>query len=141
MERFNFGYSIKNTPIPSERNYKQQLMEKIKLVIKRMRWKGIFSNNEHEGNESDVKKQYGLKSPYCPPLVKALSAFEKDLCKLVKNVKLRRVRCNFQEKLNKDIKAISTTKKVYTTADKTSNIYKIKKEDYSHMLNNAITTT
>ena len=52
------------------------------LVIKRMRWKTIFSNNEHEGKESEVKKQYGLKSPYCPPVVKALSAFEKDLCRV-----------------------------------------------------------
>ena len=142
MERFNFGYSIKNIPIPSERNYKLQLMEKIELVIKKMRWKALFSSKDsREHNENEEQKQYGLKSPYCPPVIKELSAFEKDLCDLMINVKFRRIKCSFQNKLNNDIKNISATNQVYTPADKTSNIYKITKEQYSHLLNNAVTST
>ena len=36
MEKFNFGYSVKNIPIPSEHEYKIQLTEKIEAVIRRM---------------------------------------------------------------------------------------------------------
>ena len=50
MEKFNFGYSVKNIPIPSEREYKIQLTEKIEAVIRRMRWKAIFS----EGNDEKI---------------------------------------------------------------------------------------
>ena len=42
MERFNFGYSIKNIPIPTQRQYKLQLIDKIEAVIKRMRWKALY---------------------------------------------------------------------------------------------------
>ena len=71
-------------------------------------------------------------------VVKELSDFEKDLCNLVKKVKFRRVQCSFQNKLNLDIKNISATSNVYT--DKTSNISKITKEQYSQFLNNAVTS-
>ena len=141
MERFKFGYSLKNIPIPSERNYKMMLMEKIELVIKKMRWKVIYSNEDQRGNENNERIQYGLKSPYCPPVVKDLTAFETDLCNLVTKIKFRRVNCSFQHQLKKDAKNISTSNQIYTPADKTSNIYKISKDQYSHLLKNAVTST
>ena len=36
-EKLKFDYSTKNIPLPSERSYKLQLIEKIEIVIKRMR--------------------------------------------------------------------------------------------------------
>ena len=36
MKKLQFDYSYKNIPIPTERNYKLQLIEKIELVITRM---------------------------------------------------------------------------------------------------------
>ena len=47
MERINFGYSVKNIPSASEREYKLKLIEKIEAVIKRMRWKAIFFNEQN----------------------------------------------------------------------------------------------
>ena len=41
-------YSPKNIPIPSERSYKLQLMDKIDQVIKRMGWKAFFYTNRTE---------------------------------------------------------------------------------------------
>ena len=38
MEKVNFGYSIKNIPIPNERSYLLQLMEKLKRLLKE--WDG-----------------------------------------------------------------------------------------------------
>ena len=71
MERIKFDYSYKNIPIPSVRNYKLLLIEKIELVIKRMSWKDHFYNKEEEGNE--ILENYGLESLNCLSQIKKLS--------------------------------------------------------------------
>ena len=63
MEKFNFGYSVKNIPIPSEREYKIQLTEKIEAVIKRMRWKAIHADGKTEETETK-RKTYRLRSKW-----------------------------------------------------------------------------
>ena len=56
MEKFKLGYSVKNIPTPTERQYKLQLMDKIEAVIKRMRRKAIFFNEkDDETNEKTSK--------------------------------------------------------------------------------------
>ena len=45
----------------------------------------------------------------------------------------------FVLKLKEDIRNIKKSKKVYVSADKTSNIYKIPKEQYEGLLTNAVT--
>ena len=89
MEKFSFGYSVKNIPIPSEREYKLQLMESIEKLIKKMRWKFIFADDDKDNPESIERNTYGLKSRNCPKPVKELSAFEKDLCEFINQIKLR----------------------------------------------------
>ena len=64
MEKLQFDYSYKNIPIPSERNYKLQLMDKIELVIKRLRWKAHFYNEKKDVKENEtqaIPETYGLK--------------------------------------------------------------------------------
>jgi hypothetical protein len=82
-----------------------------------------------------------LKTHNCPRPVKELAEFEKDLFNLIKTVQFNhRTNCNFQSKMKEDIKEVKASTKVYTTADKTSNIYKINKEEYERLLSNAVTT-
>ena len=45
MERINFSYSLKNIPFPSQKSYQLQLIDKIECIIKRMRWKAHFFEN------------------------------------------------------------------------------------------------
>ena len=80
VKKVNIGYSIKNIPIPSERTYLLQLMEKVEMVITRMRWKEIHFNNNGSINNNDKKdtKWYGIKSSYIPRQVKELIPFEND---------------------------------------------------------------
>ena len=60
MKKVNLGYSIKNIPIPTQENYLLQLLEKIEMVIKIMRWRAIqFNNNE---NNNRKVEWYALKS-------------------------------------------------------------------------------
>ena len=45
MEKHYFNYSMKNIPIPSKKQYLKYLTEKVELLIKRMRWKTLMSEN------------------------------------------------------------------------------------------------
>ena len=114
MEKVNFKYSIKNIPIPSEKAYLVQLMEKIEMFITRMRRKAIYCNNKANYNSSE---RYGLKTLKCSKQVKELVPFENDLIDMLKVIK-----------------------KTLTFADKTSNMYRLSKEEHEELLTNAVTS-
>ena len=135
------GYSTKNIPIPNEKTYLLQLVDKIEAVIKRMRWKAISFSDEESSEEQPITQRYGLKSEGCPTQLKELAPFEEDLIQMVKNIKFRKVKNGFQGKLSKDIREIQRSPKTVTPADKTSNMYRLKKEEYNKLISDAITAT
>ena len=67
---------MKNIPEPSKKLYLKILIDKIELLVKRMRSKALFFQNE---SESTFK--YGFKTRKCPPQHKDLMEFEDDLHK------------------------------------------------------------
>ena len=106
-----------------------------------MRWRAIFFINNKKATEDYKGFSYGLKSGRSPPQVKDLIQFEDDLVRIVKELKFRKVKNNFQTKLREDMKQVQTSKKTLTPADKTSNMYRLHKNDYQNLLRNAITTS
>ena len=82
---------------------------------------------------------YGLKSSKCPSQVKELIQFENDLFKLAKEVKFRSAGNEFQRKLKEDAKNIRNSGKTLTPADKTSNMYRLTKDEYNQLRTNAVT--
>ena len=94
MDQRNFSYSIKNMPAPSNKLYLKILIDKIELLIKEIRWKALFFENE---SESTFK--YGFKTRKCPPQHKDLMEFEDDLQKMISNVQFRRVKNDFKTDL------------------------------------------
>ena len=60
--------------------------------------------------------------------MKVLIAFEENMIDLVRKVRFRKVKSNFQRNLNKDLKAIKSSSKTLTSVDKTSNLYKLTKD-------------
>ena len=141
MEKTNLHYSTKNIPVASERNYKIQLLEKIEAVIKRMRWKATFFDSESDNEDEIVRETYGLKTKATPPPVKEMNAFEKDLIDMINTLKFRKIRNDFQTTLNNDIRSINECNKIYAQADKTTNMYKLSKDEHDKILTNAITST
>ena len=140
----NYNLITHTRTYPTERNYRLQLMEKIELRIKRMRWKAHFYNERKDAKENEthtIPETYGLKSLNCPPQVRELIQFESDLLDIIKSLKFRKTRSSFQNILKDDINTINNTDTTLTFADKTSNLYILKKEQYQKMLNNSITTT
>ena len=127
VEKQSYNYCTKNIPIPLEQNYKLQLVEKIEIFIKRMRWKAIMYDAGCKENRSVEK--YGLKTLHSPKQVKEFSAFEKELIAAVKNIKFRNARSGFQTIFQEDIRLIRNSKKAMTFADKICNIYRLTKEN------------
>ena len=111
-------------------------MDKIDQVIKQMRWKAFFYTNEGK----DMEETYGLKSLNCPPKIKEMVPFEKDLGNLEDKLKFQKIKSNFQRQLNEDIRVIKRSNKVLVFADKTSNIYKLDIDEYK-LTTEAVTST
>ena len=146
MERVNLGYSVKNIPTPSERTYKKQLVESIEAVIKRMRWKAIFfdpirSDPENDPEDTQNFDNYGLKTARCPAQVNSMRKFEADLMNIASNITFRKGSNDLQRKMKRDMKEMRDSKKTLTPADKTTNLYRLTKEQYDQLKMNAITST
>ena len=81
-----------------------QLIDKIEAVIKRMRWKAIFFDNDNKDeNQEDQPKTYGLKTPNTPQPVPDMEDFEKDLIGIIRKLKFKKVTNDFQKRLKEDI--------------------------------------
>ena len=92
-----------------------------------MCWRAIFFRNNNKKASEDYKEgfSYGLKSGRSPPQVKDLIQFEDDLVRIVKELKFRKVKNNFQTKLHENMKQVQASKKNRTPADKRSNMYRL----------------
>ena len=136
MDQRNFPYCMKNIPVLSKKLYLKILIDKVELLIKRMRWKALFFENE-----SGSTSEHGFKTCKCPPQHKDLMKFENDFQRMISNVQFRRVKNNFQNRLKNDIRSIQSSKKVFVFADKTRNIYEMEKAHYEKLLTDNITKT
>ena len=129
MERKNFGYSMKNIGIPSRKEYCLQLISSITQFTNRLRWRAHFFKNP---NNKKQKETFGFNSLEAPPPVPELKPLENGLLQIVQNLKFRDNpgRNEFQQKLRKDNTEIRNERKLIIPADKTSNFYKMDKEEY-----------
>ena len=84
---------------------------------------------------------YGLKSDGSVPQERDLIQSKDDLVRIVEELNFCKVKNDFQKMLFEDMKKVQTLKKTLTSADKTSSIYRLNKNNYQNLLRNAITTT
>ena len=73
--------------------------------------------------------------------MKELIPFENDFVELIRNIKFRKIRNTFQEKLKEDINVTKESNKTMTFTDKTSNMYQSIKEQYDQLIMNSTTST
>ena len=86
---------MKNIPIPSQRQYKIQLISKVEKLIKKMRWKSLEFLGKIS-SKSNNNQTFGFQSTKCPPPVNELADFEKVMILMVKNIQFRKISSNFQ---------------------------------------------
>ena len=126
-------------PLPRRESYIYKLIDKTEQLLKRMRWKALFYDNDNTShrkkNQSENKNNcFTMKSRKCPSQVESMKGFEKDLTKMIENIQFRRVSSTFLLKLDEDIKNIKCSKKMFISADIAQNFYEIKKEDHEKIL-------
>ena len=85
MEKFEIQCSMKNIPIPSQRQKKIQLISKVEKLIKRMRWKTLEFLGKLSTNNNN-NQTFDSQSTKSPPPVNELANFEKDMMLMVKNI-------------------------------------------------------
>ena len=56
------------------------------------------------------------------------------------SIRFRKTRNHFQKEIQKDIQLIKSSDKTVTFTDKTTNLYRLTKAEYDHVINNAITS-
>ena len=133
--RLTLNYSLKNIPIPSQTSYMKRLIEKTESVMRRMRWRAYHYLRGKDEDRLPTEKHFGLHSRKSPPHVEELKAFEEDLAKLIENVTFRNVfHDSFQKTLRHDITHIKRSEAIFVSADKTRNLYELKKEQYEKLL-------
>ena len=116
FEQFNFGYSAKNIPICSEKQYIKALINKTEKFVKNLRWRTFFFLNPDL--ENSTKETYGFNSTKSPPFIPELKEFEDGLALLIENMKFRKFDNEFQKLLRKDLNKIKREKKLLIPADK-----------------------
>ena len=136
MDQINIDYSLKNIPIPSKFQYKKQLVSKVASFASRLRWKAFFILNPAAGRQ---KKTFGFRSLAKTPPVPELKQFEDELFSLVTNIKFKQFNNAFQDKLRADKGEILRSKEVLVKADKSTNIYKVKPDEYDKLMMDNIT--
>ena len=93
--------------------YLKILIDKVELLIKQIRWKALFYENETKGTFN-----YSFKPRKCSRQHKDLITFEDDLRKIISNVEFRRVNNYFQDRLKNDIRSIQSSKTVFFSQKK-----------------------
>ena len=102
MKIKNFGYSLKNIPIPTKSNYLKRLTDKTENFIRKLTWKAYHfcKRNSQPLNESE-NGYFEFKTLTTPPPNAHLNAFENDLYDLIQKVEFTNVQNTLQQKLKK----------------------------------------
>ncbi len=136
MEQVNFGYSTKNIPAPTQRTYLKSLIAKTEKFLRAVRWRTFFYLNPEKTPKQ--KETFGFKSTKSPPPVPELKDFEDGMLNLVQNIKFKRQSKPFLNKLRNDTSTIKDDKKLFISADKTTNFYKVTHADYNKLMDDNI---
>ena len=96
----------------------------------------VFQESQNQTGQTFV-----FKSPKYPSAIDELGPFKSDLQRVISNIEYRPIRNKLLLKLSKDIKNIQKTKELLIDADKSTNIFKISKDDCQKHLRNNITKT
>ena len=137
FKKFEIKHSTKNIPNASESVYKEALIQKTQHLVRRMRWKAKFFEEEDVSTEDH--DNYGFKTTRTPKPIEHLQAFEEDLIRMVQNVEFRKTRSQFQTELLKIVRDIGKCKNLIVPSDKTANFYEISVSEYRKLLINNIT--
>ena len=134
---FEIPYSTKNIPVMSKMLFQKMLTTRIIDLVTRMRWKLFWSKNDKPPEGS---KTFGFKSTAKAPPDPSLKEFEHELFDMIRSLETRAVHDELQDRMKKDLEFINSLEnEVIVAADKTSNFYIMKVEEYKKHLHKEVT--
>ena len=137
MEKFDFDLSLKNIPIPPQKTFLKQMIDKTENFVSRVRRAtDVYLFPEKYKNP---KPSYGFKSSRTAPKSDYLKPFEDDLYNLIANLEFNEYRSGFQRKMAEAVDYINKSNKVFMFGDKTTNIYEVSPETHDKLLLDNIT--
>ena len=135
MEAKNFGYLLKNIPIPPKSKYTKCMVEKVESFVGRLRWKAYHFCKENRENDSDHFKNFALKTLITSSKNENMNAFENNMYYMIRNIWVYRV----LYRLNKDIESIRSSRNVLLFADKSTNLLVLSCSNNQKLLHGNIT--
>ena len=64
MDQVNFGFSTKNIPIPSEKDFIVELIKSVEKFVKNLKWRAFHYQNPRNNNQR--KETFGFNSTNPP---------------------------------------------------------------------------
>ena len=104
----NFDFSPKNIPLGDEKTYFEMMIHAIEKFGRNISWRAFFKLNPHLVSQG--KETFGFRSIKAHPRPKQLKDFEKDLAKLMQNIRFRNRGNKFLANLKQEIRRISQQK-------------------------------
>ena len=137
MEKINFQYSMKNVPIPSNKEFRLEFIQSVNIFMKNLKWRAWHYLNPIQNAQKKETFQFNSTSP--PPNVPELKILEEKMQNLTKTLEFKEgIRDSFQQQLKKDLKNINTEERLVVPADKSSNFYKVSKNTYKTNMKKSI---
>ena len=134
----SLGYSLKNIPVPTKKEYTMKLLSTVEDVVKSMPWKALFTLKG--ASDETSKKTYSFKSTNCPPQIEELRALEDDMYSMVENVSFRRAPNQLQDKMRRTSwEIIKDCAEIVVSPDKTQNLYRVPVPQYEKLMRDNIT--
>ena len=136
MDPFIIPHSLKDIPLPPQKEYIEQLVEETAKFIRRHKWRIYFKLNPEAQSES--KENFGFRSNRAPPSTNQtnygdhwedLKAFEEHIYGLIRKVKFKKFSNEYQQRLKEMVERIENCEDLIIAADKTSNFYRVKTDD------------
>ena len=140
MEKVKFSYSLKNIPLPTKDSNQKNLICKLEIFIKRIRWKVPFIDKNSESNKQ-LNNKVGFKSVITLPKKEHLNTFENNLYDMVQNIEFKNLKSSFQDQLQNNAKRIKQDPKLLIPADKTNTLYRLTTDEYNKLLTKNISKT
>ena len=133
MDQVRFNFSLKNIPIPCQKDYLLELISSVGTFVSNLRYRSWHFLNPSENRNQ--KETFGFKTTEPAPSIAELKEFEDDLYELVKNVKFRPIKqTTLQSTLKQNMVEMSQNNDIYVAADKTENYYRISKSDHDRLV-------
>ena len=133
MEKIIPDFSEKDIPLPTTKDFQMTMIRASEDLIRRLRWKVAFATGRVTVNS--VTEKYGFRSP---KPIKELKEFEDGLLEIVKQCDTNSKVTPFLAKLRAESNRIKSDGKMFVSADKTVNIYKVGTEVYQNLVNKEV---